>query len=193
VATVATLNAQHADALAAGQALDPATASTLLANPTDQAAAAKAVQEVVSKLGVTPQQALARLQELATIPVDQLMLVQADGAKIADATSQLKSLAAAEQSDPASFALLSKYGTALQDPKVQAQLKYLQANAPGVQKAAKDSPKQWQRYFWIAVGGEVIFIPLIFVMAGFWDPRKARRQEQEHEAWVQAELAKLQS
>jgi hypothetical protein len=54
-----------------------------------------------------------------------------------------------------------------------------------------DSPKQWQKYFWIGVGGEVLFIPLIFVMAGFWDPRKAKRQEEEHEALVDAEMAKL--
>jgi hypothetical protein len=30
-------------------------------------------------------------------------------------------------------------------------------------------------------------------MAGYWDPRKAKRAEQEHEAWVTAELAKLGS
>jgi len=193
VGTVLTLNAQHADALAAGQALDPATAATLLTNPSDQQAIAKAVQEVVTKLGISQQEAVARLQELATIPVAQLAVVQADGAKVADAGSQLQALASAQQSDPQSFALLAKYGTALQDAKVQAQLKFLQANAPGVQKAAADSPKQWQHYFWIAVGGEVVFIPLIFVMAGFWDPRKAKRKEEEHEAWVQVELAKLQS
>ena len=63
--------------------------------------------------------------------------------------------------------------------------------AAKVAQAAKDSPKQWQTYFWISVGAEVVFIPLIFVMAGFWDPRKAKRKEEEHEAWVDAELAKL--
>ena len=60
-----------------------------------------------------------------------------------------------------------------------------------VEQAAQDSPAQWRTYFWIAVGGQVLFIPLIFFMAGFWDPRKARRNEQEHEAWLAAELAKL--
>ena len=79
------------------------------------------------------------------------------------------------------------------DANVQAALKYLQANAPAVTKAAADSPKQWQTYFWVAVGGEVLFIPFIFVMAGFWDPRKARKQEHEHEQWVEAELAKLRA
>jgi hypothetical protein len=77
------------------------------------------------------------------------------------------------------------------DANVQTALKYLQANAPAVMKAAADSPKQWQTYFWVAVGGEVAFIPFIFVMAGFWDPRKARKQEHEHEVWVEAEMAKL--
>ncbi|MDP9093429.1 MAG: MFS transporter [Actinomycetota bacterium] len=188
VGTVATLFAQHAPALAAGQAVDPTTQVALLTNPTDQVAAAKAVQEVVAKLGITPAEALARLQDLRSIPVAQLLLVQQDGTKVQDAVAQLTALAKVPAAD---LLFLKQYGTALQDPKVQASLKYLQANAGAVQKAAKDSPKQWQKYFWIAVGGEIVFIPLIFVMAGFWDPRKARKQELEHEQWVAAELAKL--
>jgi ACS family D-galactonate transporter-like MFS transporter len=51
------------------------------------------------------------------------------------------------------------------------------------------SPGQWQDYFWIAVGGQIPFIPLIFLMAGFWNPRKSRREEAEHEAWITSELA----
>jgi ACS family D-galactonate transporter-like MFS transporter len=189
--TVATLSATHAAALAAGQALDSATAAGLLANPTDPTLGAKAVGEVVAKLGVTPAAAQSALQDLATIPVAQLLVVQTSGAKVAAAVTDLTALASAQTSDPTSFQLLSKYGTSLQDPKVVTALTYLQKEAPGVQKAAKDSPKQWQTYYWIAVGGEVVFIPLIFVMAGFWDPRKAQRKEQEHEQWVEAELAKL--
>jgi len=100
-------------------------------------------------------------------------------------------LTALSKVPPADLAFLKQYGTPLKDPKVVAQLTYLQANAPSVQKAAKDSPKQWQKYFWIAVGGQILFIPLIFVMAGYWDPRKARKQEQQHEAWVQSEMARL--
>ena len=60
-----------------------------------------------------------------------------------------------------------------------------------VQKAAEDSPKQWRNYFWIAVGGEIVFIPLIFLLAGAWSPRRARQIEREHEERVAAELAKL--
>jgi MFS transporter, ACS family, D-galactonate transporter len=188
--TIATLNATHAQALAAGQALDPATQVALLTAPTT-ATINTAVGEIVAKLNVTPTAAGALLQELKAIPVPQLLVVQSSGTKVAAATAQLTALGAAEKSDPASFQLLNKYGKALQDPKVVASLTFLQKEAPGVQKAAKDSPGQWQKYWWIAVGGEIVFIPLIFVMAGFWDPRKARKQEQDHEAWLEAELAKL--
>jgi MFS family permease len=188
VTTVLTMEAQHGPALAAAQAMDPATVAALLANPGDQATQAKAVQEIMSKLGVTQQQAVADLQDLASIPVSQLLSIQTSGPKVAAAATQLKALAAVPASD---LAFLKQYGTALQDPQVQDALKYLQAHAPAVQKAAAESPKQWQHYFWIAVGGEVVFIPLIFVMAGYWDPRKAKRAEQEHEAWLTAELAKL--
>jgi MFS transporter, ACS family, D-galactonate transporter len=191
VATIATLEATNGPALAAGQALDSATAAGLLANPTDPTLGAKAVGEVVAKLGVTPAQAQAQLVALTKIPVAQLLVVQASGAKVVAAVTDLTALATAQTQDPSSFVVLSKYGKSLQDPKVVTALTYLQKEAPGVQKAAKDSPKQWQKYFWIAVGGEVVFIPLIFVMAGFWDPRKAKRKEEEHERFIEAELAKL--
>lgn len=188
--TVLQLNAQHGPALQAGAAIDSATAATLLTDPTNKQAAATAVGEVVSKLGISQQEAIARITELKTIPVPQLLVVQANGAKVLAAGAQLKALGAVPAAD---LAFLSKYGKALQDPKVQADLIFLQKNAPSVIKAAEESPKQWQHYFWFAVGGEVVFIPLIFLMAGFWSPARARRKEQEHEAWVEAELAKLGS
>jgi MFS family permease len=83
---------------------------------------------------------------------------------------------------------------ALQDPTTQRQLAVL--NSPTGKKvadAAARSPKQWQHYFWIAVGGEVVFIPLIFLLVGFWSPRRAKQAEQEHEAMVERELARLRS
>lgn len=41
----------------------------------------------------------------------------------------------------------------------------------------------------LAVGGAIVFIPLIWVMAGSWDPRRAKRAIREHDALVDAELA----
>ena len=168
--------------------IDSATSTTLFTNPNDAAAGAKAVGEIVAALHITPAQAVARLAELKTIPVSQLLVLQSSGTKVVQAGAALTALSKVPAAD---LAFLNTYGTALQDAKVQAALRYLQTNAPSVQSAAKHSPGQWRDYFWIAVGGEIAFIPLVFVMAGYWDPRRARRYEREHEAWLEAELAKL--
>jgi ACS family D-galactonate transporter-like MFS transporter len=76
-------------------------------------------------------------------------------------------------------------------PALSAALKTLAAVGPGVQKAAADSPKQWRTFFFVGVAGQVVFIPLIMLMAGYWDPRRAKRAEQEHDAWLTAEMNKL--
>jgi hypothetical protein len=78
-------------------------------------------------------------------------------------------------------------------PALSAALKTLGAIGPSVQKAAADSPKQWRTFFFVGVGGEVVFIPLILLMAGFWDPRRAKRAEEEHDAWLAAEMSKLET
>ncbi len=104
------------------------------------------------------------------------------------AAAQLKALGAVPASD---LAFLKKYGPSLQNPKVVADLKYLQANGPSVQKAAADSPKQWQHYFWVAVGGEIVFIPLIFLMAGYWSTApRASRPRTSTSSWSRASWLK---
>ncbi|MBN9619348.1 MAG: MFS transporter, partial [Actinobacteria bacterium] len=180
VATIATLNAQHGPALQAAQAVDPTTQATLVLDKTNTAALQKAVQEITSKLGISAADAEARLQDLTTIPVAQLLLLQSSGNKVVGAQNALLALAKVPAADTA---FLQKYAS-LNEPKVQQIL-------TDVQKAAKDSPKQWQHYFWIAVGGEVVFIPLIFLLVGYWSPKRAREAEREHEAMVERELAKL--
>jgi MFS family permease len=89
---------------------------------------------------------------------------------------------------PANFAALSS-----PTRQLRAGLAELATVGPGLQRAAAREPKQWQKYFVIAIAGEVIFVPLIFLMAGFWDPRKAKRAEEEHEARIAVELAALES
>jgi hypothetical protein len=39
--------------------------------------------------------------------------------------------------------------------------------------------------YYVAVG----FFP---VSSGFWDPRKAKRAEEDHDAWLAAEMSKLE-
>jgi hypothetical protein len=88
----------------------------------------------------------------------------------------------------ANFAALSS-----PTPALSAALKTLSTSGPPVAKAAHDSPKQWRTFFFVGVAGEVVFIPMIWLLAGFWDPRKARRAEEEHDAWLNEELAKLRA
>jgi MFS family permease len=72
--------------------------------------------------------------------------------------------------------------TQLQNPQAQSLLKYLSANGPAVVQAQAQSPRQWQHWFWICVGGVAFFIPMIFLMAGFWRPRRAREELARKEA-----------
>ena len=80
------------------------------------------------------------------------------------------------------------------DPKITSEVGFLQAHAKElaqVQTAAKVTPGQWQNWYWVCVGGELVFLPLVLVMAGRWSPSKAREDLEEHERLVAAEMAKL--
>jgi MFS family permease len=70
-------------------------------------------------------------------------------------------------------------------------LAYLKAHGTQVQKAAAGAPGQWKNWWWVCVGGMIFFLLTIPLMRGRWRPRDAKRDEQEHEAMVTAELAKL--
>ncbi|MFI0721956.1 MFS transporter [Streptomyces sp. NPDC021224] len=75
--------------------------------------------------------------------------------------------------------------------KAQPQLAVLQQYGTKVQKAAHDGPGQWRTWWWICVGGQVLFLPFVFLMSGRWSPRRARDDARAHEAAVAAELATL--
>ncbi len=70
-------------------------------------------------------------------------------------------------------------------------LAYLGAHAKDVQDAAAKTVSQWKTWYWICVGGIVFFLLSIPLLRGRWRPKDARRDEAEHEAMVDAELAKL--
>ena len=61
-----------------------------------------------------------------------------------------------------------------------------------VVSAAAAAPGQWKNWWWVCVAGEIVFIPLILLMAGRWSPRKAREDAEEHDRLVQQEMAKLE-
>ena len=68
---------------------------------------------------------------------------------------------------------------------------YLKAHGAAVQKAAAQAPGQWKTWYWVCFGGFLFFLASIPLLRGRWKPSSARRDEEEHEAMVEAELAKL--
>ncbi len=76
----------------------------------------------------------------------------------------------------------------------QNQLNYLsahQAQLAALQAGQAQSPSQWQHWFWVDIVGMIVFIPLIWLTRGRWSPKRARRDADEHEKAVAAELAQL--
>jgi ACS family D-galactonate transporter-like MFS transporter len=149
-------------------AIDPSTLAKLSANPNDTAAQATAVGEIAHKFSISPSAAVGRLIAVAKVPRSALVTVESNTA-VVKAVGQLKSLSAVP-------------------PSVGA---FMGAHAGAVQKAAGDSPGQWQTWYWICFGGVIVFLPGIFLMRGRWSPRKAAADLRAHEAQVQADLEAL--
>jgi MFS family permease len=70
---------------------------------------------------------------------------------------------------------------------------YLTAHAAAVQSAAAKTASQWKTWYWICFGGIIVFLLSIPLLRGRWRPSDAKRDEAEHEAMVDAELAKLKT
>jgi len=58
-------------------------------------------------------------------------------------------------------------------------------------KAAKENPGKWKDWYWVCFGCMIFFLLTVPLMRGRWSPKKAREDEDAHEAMVQAEMAKL--
>jgi len=75
-----------------------------------------------------------------------------------------------------------------------AQLTYLSAHQnqlTSLINGVDKSPKQWQNWFWVCIGGMVLFLPTIWLNRGRWSPAKAKEDEAKHEADVAEELRQL--
>jgi MFS family permease len=70
-------------------------------------------------------------------------------------------------------------------------IQHHQAALEQLQKASIEAPHQWQHWFYVDLGGMVVFIPLIWLTRGRWRPSTARRDAAEHEQAVNEELARL--
>ncbi|MFJ8493754.1 MFS transporter [Streptomyces sp. NPDC094038] len=132
------------------------------------------------------------------------------GAEVKVASAQAAPALAIVNAHPQIFAELDKYTPATVPPELAAravkevgaenlavvqkaspQLKVLDEYGAKVQKASKDGPGEWRTWWWICVGGQVLFLPFVFVMTGRWSPKKARMDAEAHQAAVNRELALL--
>jgi MFS family permease len=184
VGKVITLSTQYADQIKTAQALDPATAQALVLNPNDQATQVAAVGQISSKLGISVNDAIARLVALSKVPTADLVFLAASGPPVQKAAAGLQALAKGPVQNP------KQYGPNF-DQAVLDQLAYLQAYGAQVQQAAKDSPAQWQRWWWVCVGGQILFLFFIGLLVGRWSPKKAREDAKAHDEAVSRELAAL--
>jgi len=68
---------------------------------------------------------------------------------------------------------------------------FLAAHGREVLAARAAAPKQWQRWWLICVGGEVLFIPTIFLLVGRWRRSSALADQAEHDRLVNEEFEGL--
>jgi hypothetical protein len=57
--------------------------------------------------------------------------------------------------------------------------------------AQQAAPGEWRRWWWVCLGGQAVFLVVVFTMRGRWSPRAARRDLQAHEEAVDLELTLL--
>jgi MFS family permease len=128
-----------------------------------------------------------QLATLKAIDPRTLSALQANPANTAAATTAVGEIATAFRLSPtAATTRLTALATV-----PRSDLAFLDAHGTAVATAVVAAPGQWKNWWWVCVGGEVVFIPFILVMAGRWSPRKAREDAAEHERLVRQELASL--
>ena len=201
LATATTYSTQLANAVKFAPELTviqahPALFAKLNADPTNTTLQAQAVAAAgggakgASVLGTIAANQAAISGVIAVGP--QLQTVApyaADLTTIAPYSAQLKTIAP-YSTELTAMAPYSAQLTALSKvpPSVTA---YLTAHAAAVQTAAANTVGQWKTWYWICFGGIIVFLLSIPLLRGRWRTKDAKRDEEEHEALVQAELAKL--
>ncbi|MFG3104007.1 MFS transporter [Streptomyces sp. NPDC048182] len=89
---------------------------------------------------------------------------------------------AVKEVGPAGLALVAK---------AQPQLEVLQEHGADVQKASEEGPGQWRDWWLVCMGGQILFLPFVFVMGGRWSPRRAREDAEAHQRAVDLEMSRL--
>jgi len=176
---------------------NPALFAKLQADPTNKALQAQAVAALGGgATGAANLQTLAANQAAiagviaVSSDLQQVQPYFTDLATIAPYSAQLQTIAP-YSAQLKTIAPYSAQLTALSKIPAPVQA-YVAEHGPQVASGLKTAPGQWKTWYWVCVGGEILFLPFIFIMTGRWSPKKAKQDADEHEAKVQAELAALQ-
>lgn len=130
--------------------------------------------------------------ELATLKeIDPATLatLSAHPSSQAAAATAVREIASAEHVSPATASRKLRAAAAV--PK--SDLAFLDAHGAQVTSAASAAPGQWHVWWWVCVGAEALFLPLILLMAGRWRPRRAREDAERHGREVAAALAAIRA
>jgi sugar phosphate permease len=184
---------QHPDSIAFAQA--NAAQLTWLQDHPKSVAFAKAHAALLTALNehIAVVNAVAANPTAANISAAQAAVGPADFALLVKYETQLKTLVQPYTSHLNWLAANQTQVVKLVEP-YQQQLAFLSAHEAAFTKlsaAVTKAPKQWQHWFYIDLIGMILFVPTIWLAKGRWSPKKAKRDEEEHESAVSAELAKL--
>jgi len=102
-------------------------------------------------------------------------------------TQAIREISAAEHITPAAA---FQHLLALRDLPAPVRA-FLAAHGRQVLAARKQSPTQWETWWWVCVAGQVLFIPTIFLLHGRWRPSRARQDREAHDRLVERERAAL--
>lgn len=75
--------------------------------------------------------------------------------------------------------------------RAQPQLRVLEEHGAEVADAVEKGPGQWRNWWFVCMGGQILFLPFVFVMRGRWGPRRAREEAEAHQLAVDRELSNL--
>ncbi len=68
---------------------------------------------------------------------------------------------------------------------------YLFAHGQQVLNARAQAPRQWEHWWWVCVGGQVVFLPTSLLLTGRWRRKAAKQDREDHQREIDAELAQL--
>jgi MFS family permease len=130
-----------------------------------------------------------QIATLGAIDAKTLGAMQANPADTAAQTTAVGEIAKAFSVSPA--AATARLVAIAKVPAADQQ--FLAAHNASLASASAAAPGQWKDWWWVCVGGQVVFLLFIRGMAGRWRPSKAREDAEEHQRKVDEEMAALQA